>query len=182
MQANRRTQLLILLLIAAAIAAGSGWSILQTSRANAAASLRDLGICKTELVAIDVKSPAAAAGSSPTSDDKAINRQLRAAAIAAHLSDQLASIDPGTAARIRDSDYTQTPIYVRLNAVALRQLIGFLYELSITDQSLRTSDIELSPPLVNPPNRTDSSDLWTADVTLSYLEYAQRQSQPLESR
>ena len=58
--------------------------------------------------------------------------------------------------------------------------MGFLYELSITDNSLRTSDIELSEPLTPQANGTDRSDLWTADITLSSLTYQQRQ--PPDSR
>jgi hypothetical protein len=167
MIAHRRTQLLILLLIASAIAAASSWQVLNSHRQYADASQKDRAICLTELAAIGGKATAAEQSTVP--DDLAINRRLRGAAIAAHLSDQLASIEPGAAARLPNSDLSQTPIYLRLNAVSLKQLVGFLCELSATDNTLRTSDIELSPPLAAPSSRAEPAEVWTADITLSYL-------------
>jgi hypothetical protein len=174
MAPRQRTQLLALLLIPSAIAAASGWSSLNTNRANALDRQKDLAICNTELATINVKAATSAGQNTATTDDLAINRRLRGAAIAAHLSDQLSSVDPGAAVRLPDSDYLQTPIYLRLNAVTLRELVSFLYELSSTDNALRTSDIELSPPLASPPAGAEAGDRWTADITLSYLAYAQR--------
>jgi len=174
MAPRQRTQLLALLLIPSAIAAASGWSSLNTNRANALDRQKDLAICNTELAAINVKAATTAGQNTATTEDLAINRRLRGAAIAAHLSDQLASVDPGAAVRLADSDYLQTPIYLRLNAVTLQELVSFLYELSSTDNALRTSDIELSLPLASAPAGAEAGDRWTADITLSYLAYAQR--------
>jgi hypothetical protein len=173
MAQTRRTQLLIILLLASAVVAVMAWSGLATRRGDAAASQEDLSACILELESINPKA-AGAADASAAADDLAINRRLRGAAIAAHLSDQLASIEPGAPVQLRDSDTTQTPIYVRLNAVSLPQLVSFLRVLSSTDNGLRTSDIELSPGLATSPNRNDGGESWTADVTLSYLTVAQR--------
>jgi hypothetical protein len=177
MTSTRHTHSLVLLLIASAIASAGAWSMLDTRRSSAIASQKDRAICLSELSAIGNNSSAA---DPQAADSLTLSRRLRGAAVAAHLGDQLASIDPGSPARVRDSDYMQTPIYLRLNAVSLRQLVAFLYELSITDNSLRTTDIELTPPLTTPVNRPDPGDLWLADITLSCLTYQQRP--PAESR
>lgn len=169
---SRLTQLLILLLIASAIAAAASWSVLDSHRRYADESRKNCAICLTELAAIGARTTTT--DNAPAPDDLAINRRLRGAAVAAHLSNQLVSIEPGAAAHLPDSDFTQTPIYLRLNAVSLQQLVGFLYELSVTDNSLRTGDIELSPPLAAPPAGTSPAEVWTADVTLDYLAYQQQ--------
>ena len=177
MHANRRSQLLLLLLIVSMIACGAAWGFLKSQRSNAVSSGYDLRVCETELAGMSASSTAGQARASATGDDIAINQQLRAAAISARLSDQLVSIEPGTSSRIGETDYTRTPIYVRLNAVSLVQLVGFLYQLAIDNHALTTSDIELSPPTAAPLDSSTSSEIWTADLTLSYLQYAKHQSQ-----
>ena len=170
MTARRRTLLLILLLIATAVACPMTWSMMDTRREAAALSQDDLATCQREWAEMNLKS--GADPNSTTEADPPINRELRSAAIAAQVPEQLASIDPGTAARVADSDYLQTPVFVRLNAVTLRQLVEFLHELSATDSSLRSTEIELSPALTAAPNRSTPGEAWTADLTISHLAYA----------
>ena len=173
-----KTQCLILLLIVSMFGAASAWSYMGANRERALKSQKDKVTCAAEMAVMNVAGSTSA--DSAAGDSTAINRRLRSAATSARLADQLVSIDPGSAVRVHDSDYVQTPIYLRLNAVSLQQLVGFLYALSIADNTLTTSDIELSLPLAIPVNRTDAVDLWTADITLSCVSYQQRQ--PSESR
>jgi hypothetical protein len=171
MQTAQRTKLLLVLLVVAGIAAIWAWSSMSSARDRAVAAQRDLSLCRQEIADLD-RWQGAPTSASLTPDDPELNRRLRGAATVAQMTDQLVSIEPGPAIRIRESDFTQTPIYLRLNAVTLGQLVTFLHQLSTSDASLHTSAIEMSIPQTAPGNVDDSSEAWTADVTLAYLTYA----------
>lgn len=168
MTTSKRTILLVLLLAAAAVGTVAAWSRLDASRSRATAGREGLAACRVKLAAIDARSAVTGGG---TADEVTIDRRLGKAAAAASLDQQLASTDFGSPARAGDSAFTQTPVYLRLNAVTMAQLVGFLIDLSAGDNAVRTTDIDLTPPLVAPPAHS-AGDHWTADVTLAYLAFS----------
>src|SRR6185312_1535169 len=92
-----------------------------------------------------------AAAATPAADGEAqLNQRLRAAALDAGLSDQLLSIEPGQPQQLRDHDLKDTPIFLQLNGVALRQLVAFLRRLTEDDPHIVPRNISLTAP----PNAT----------------------------
>jgi hypothetical protein len=103
---------------------------------------------------------------------------LRGAATIAGVADQLVSIEPGQPTPLRDSDFSETPVYLRLRALTLRQLVTFLHQLSTGNAGVRAKAIELSPPPDSSAAPTSAAggadEQWTGDVTLAYLTYTPR--------
>jgi hypothetical protein len=165
----KRTILLVLLLAAAAAGAGAAWSRLDSGRSRADASRDDLSACRAKFAAIDSISAMTGAA---TADEATIDRRLARAAAAALSDQQLASTDVISSARAGDSNFTQTIVSLRLDAVTLKQLVGFLTELSAGDNAVRTTDIDLTPPQTARPAGAEAGDRWTADVTLVYLAFS----------
>jgi hypothetical protein len=111
-----------------------------------------------------------------------LNLRLHAAAAAAEIPDP-ASIEPGTPTRVPDSDYEDLPVFVRLDALTLKQLVTFLHDLARNDASCRAKMIELSAPegssaAVPATQNSNSPETWSADVTLAYRIYSPRVRQP----
>jgi len=170
------TRLLILLLLLSAIAAVVAYAKLDNSRDAAIASQRDLSICRADLADLSRwhSTPGSAA---TTGDDRAFNKDIRIAAIAAGIPNELASVEVGQPVRFEESDYLEMPLFLRLNAVTLRQLTTFIHQLSQNDSRLRAKIIELSVPteIVPQPNRqprSSQAEFWTADLTLARLSYS----------
>jgi len=180
------TKLLILLVLAAGAASALAYSHLQTARDHALLREHDLAICTADLSSI-----ASASGQGivvrPGVDDPELNRRLRSAATIAGVGNELVSIDPGPARQVRDTDYDETVVYLRLDNVTLRQLVTFLHQLSSRDKALRTKSLQLAPPaptgiarapLPATTLKQESGELWTADVTLAYLSYSPHGNKP----
>lgn len=169
---RRRTPLLIALVVAAGLAAAVAFSWLQKQRSAAEAAGRDLARCRADLADL-ARWNAAGSGDVPlTADSPELNRRLHDAAAEAGVPDELASIDPGQPRPVRDTDYAETLVFLRLNSVTLRQLVTFLHNLSAHDAGVRTRSIELGAPAGQGPD--GGGDAWAADVTLAYLSYAPR--------
>ncbi len=177
---SRTTQLLIVLLIAAAAVMGVAYSRLGTAREHAALRQSDLALCMADLAEMT-----SGAGPGivvrPGVDDPELNRRLRAAATIAGVPNELVSIDPGPARQVRDTDYDETVVYLRLDNVTLRELVTFLHQLSEKDKALRTKMLQLAPPTqtgIVRPTVALAGELWTADVTLAYLSYSPHRAKP----
>ena len=169
------TTLLALLLLAAAVLAVFSLLRMESAREDANASERDLAVCQEDLADLAKWRAVRTTGAPTNSTDPELNRRLSAAAVAAGIPGELASIEPGQPNRVRETDYTETPVYLRLNAVTLRQLLTFLNELSASDAAVRAKTIELAPPaVVGPANPQTPGEFWTTDVALAYLTYAPR--------
>jgi hypothetical protein len=162
---NVRTSLLIALLLAASLTAMVSVAHLRTAREHAEASTHDLAICRQQLAALrtSTKAPAgmATVGADPVSP---LNQLIREAASGTDTTTKLVSIQPGQSARIVGTDYQETPVFVRLDPMPLKQLVTFLYEPSSRDPRVRTRSIELSA--------AESSNTWSADITMGYLSYS----------
>jgi hypothetical protein len=81
----------------------------------------------------------------------------------------LINIDPGQPQRVAGTDYREMSVPVRLEQVALKQVITFLHKLSTDDSTLRVKQIDLMAP-----REDDLSDKWNVNVTLAYMVYAPR--------
>ena len=100
-------------------------------------------------------------------DPAGIDRQLRDAAGVAGVADRLVSVEPGEANHVAGTGRQELPVFLRVEPVALRDLVTFLHELTRADSSCRAAAIELSTP---PQPAAD--ELWVADVTLAYTRAA----------
>jgi hypothetical protein len=166
--------LLALLLLCGAILAGYSAMRLFDARESAAHARGDLRTCRADLSDLEKWRSGRTTGVPLTAQDPELNRRLSAAAVAARISGELSSIEPGTPARVKDADYTETKVFVRLGAVTLPELVKFLQDLSAADSAVKTKSIELQTPDVpaSPPQR--AGEMWTCDLTLAYLAYAPR--------
>ena len=102
-----------------------GWAVPAMKRTGASAILPSVGQTLRTWHWRAGRTTAAPVNSA----DPELNRRLSAAAVAAGISGELASIEPGQPTRVRQTDYTETPVYLRLSAVTLRQLLTFLTDL-----------------------------------------------------
>jgi hypothetical protein len=168
------TTLLVLLLLCSLVLAVVSLFRLTGAREDADQSERDLAVCRADLSDLARWRSVRTTGAPVNSADPELNRRLSAAAVAAGIPGELASIEPGQPNRVRETDYTETPVYLRLNAVTLRQLLTFLTDLSASDAAVRPKSIELATPAALPANPQSPGELWTTDVTLAYLTYAPR--------
>jgi hypothetical protein len=171
---GRTTQLLIVLVALALVCAMIGGIRLNDARRSAISRADDLQAVRDALADIarhgggPLKSPSAI-----SSNDPELNRRLRAAAVAAGVADQLTSVEPGQPARLRDGDFVETPVFLRLDGATLRGTVGMLSRLCADDPSITVKSIELSPPQTAPaPVTAAPAETWTADLTVAYLVYS----------
>jgi hypothetical protein len=167
------TTLLVLVLLCAAVFLIFAMLRLAGARDDAAGSTGDLVICRADLADLARWRARRTTAAPLSAADPELNRRLSAASVAAGIPGELASIEPGQPNRVHDSDYTETPVYVRLEAVTLRQLVNFLSALTASDAAVRPKSIELATPAA-PPANASVGELWTTDLTLAYLTYAPR--------
>jgi hypothetical protein len=169
---KQRTPFLAILLLLAVAAALYAYFHFDAARDAAAHSAADLSTCRVLLADL---SQQRAGDATPAEDEPELNRALRSAATVAGVGDRLVSIEPGQPTSLRDSDFSETPVYLRLRAATLRQLVTFLLNLSGSTSGMRPKSIELSPPAVPASEVIGSEEeRWTADVTLALLSYTPR--------
>lgn len=171
--ASQSTTLLTLLLLATGATVAVAFLRLESLHDSAGAAQRDLQVCRSELAELAQWQSTRTTGAPLNSSDPALNRRLTAAAVAAGISGELASIEPGQPIRLRDTDYSETPVYLRLNAVTLRQVANFLTDLSSHDAAVRAKTIELAIPSA-PPQPPSTVERWTTDIALAYQTYSPR--------
>jgi hypothetical protein len=161
-----RTSLLSALLIAAIATAWVALVEFQTARDRADVSASSLEACRAELS--DLRSAGASripAISAPGGPNQ-VGQILREAAASAGAAERLTSIEPGQTARLEGTDYQETPVFLRLESLTMKQLVTFLHQASTRDTRAHCRSIELSPA---PP-----TDAWSADVTIGYLSFSPR--------
>ena len=170
---EQTTTLLALLLVCGVLLAAFGALRLSRAREAAVDAQRDLVRCRSELADLEKWRAGRTTGAPLTGKDPELNSRLSSAAVAAGISGELASIEPGTPARVRDADYTETKVFVRFGQVTLPELSTFLKDLSAADSAVRTTSIELSTPEAPGPAKRPG-EMWTCDLTLAYLTFAPR--------
>ena len=168
------TRLLAALVALLAIATTLAGVRLGAARDAALASERDYELCQADLRDLRAWQGTTGASGDATAANPELNRRIRQAATTAGIGDQLASIEPGTPTRARDSDALRTPIFLRLDGVTLRQVVTFVHELTAADASLRATGLEFATPPPGAGPVTIGQELWTADLTLSESGVAPR--------
>ena len=174
---GRTTQLLLALVTLSLACAIVGAVRLNDARRGAIGRADDLARVRGALAEIAQKGGRPLTSGSIASGDPELNRRLRAAAVAAGVADQLTSIEPGQPARLRDGDFVETPVFLRLDATTLRGVVGMLSRLRADDPAITIKSIELSPPppptqLASPAASTQPAETWTADLTVAYLAHS----------
>jgi hypothetical protein len=165
----RQTKLLVLLLLIAGVCAWISWSRMDRLHDAAQTAQQDLDVCRGYLH--DLSATGTATTLTGAVDASELNRRLREAAASAQISEKLVSVEPSQAQRLANSDYSELPVFLRLESVDLRQLVAFLQQLGGSDAGCRTKLLNLDPaPGDQSPER------WSADVTLGYLLYSPRQN------
>jgi hypothetical protein len=169
---SHRTKLLLALLVAASLAAGLGYSWQDKQRSAAALAAQDLAVCRANIVDLVRWNSGSASGPAPAASSPDLTVRLHIAATEAGMPDQIASIDHGQQRQLQDTDYAETLVLLRLNAVTIRQLVTFLHQLSEHDASVRAKSVGLGLPTGQ--GADSAGDTWAADVTLACLTYAPR--------
>lgn len=167
----RRTHLLIALVIVAAAAATVARAHLSKSRIGAVAARRDLTSCARQIADLHRWRTGAEARSIEP-DTSQLTRLLREAASEAGALDSLVSIEPGPSAS-QAGEYAQLPVFLRLEALPMKELTMFLHRLASIDPSSRAQSIELSPA-----GTRQQVELWNADVTIAYISYQPGEGRP----
>jgi hypothetical protein len=152
----------LILLVAA------GWRFVSAAD-QLARTQDDWHVCQREFSELESLRSKRTINAPLASSDAELNRRLNASAISAGIAKELTTIEPGTPIRVRDFDYTQTPVYLQLNSVTLHQLVTFLDSLTSADAAVQAKTIELNPA---PSNESD--ERWTSAVALEYQTYAPR--------
>jgi hypothetical protein len=177
-----RTTKLLAMLVAVSLAAAVVACVhLRDVRASAAGQADDLRRVEQLLSEIAAHGggggggggAGGAATASAGSNDSALGRRLHAAAVAAAVVDRMTSVEPGQPARVRDSDFVETPLYVRLDGVSLRDTVSMLTSLCAANPNVGVKSIELSPPATSAiPSTQPSGEAWTADLTIVGMTYS----------
>ena len=165
---SRRTNLLALLVVVAGVCAVVAFFHLQDARAAALASENELvkgRAALEELTSGNSGQRIATATPSEQQLDQLIN------AAATESNTKISSIEPGPADPQASSGYVETAVFLRLDALSMRQLVTFLHALSQRDAAVRAKSIELSPPAAQAAEAT-APDAWAADVTIGYKSFA----------
>ena len=172
----RTTKLLAMLVavsLAAAVVACVHLRDVRASAAGQAEDLRRVEQMLSEIAAHGGGGAGGAATASAGSNDSALGRRLHAAAVAAAVVDRMTSVEPGQPARVRDSDFVETPLYVRLDGVSLRDTVSMLTSLCAANPNVGVKSIELSPPATSAiPSTQPSGEAWTADLTIVGMTYS----------
>ena len=93
----------------------------------------------------------------------------------------LKRVDSRAPKRLTGSDYLQHQIEAELQAITMQQLIEFLLYLNEHAPEFEVSDLHLS--VARKRSKTaETSELWEAEVTLTYLIYAATIRRPSFSR
>ena len=167
---RRRTVLLVMLVATAAIACAAAGLWMSEKRESALVAATDLAAARRDMSYIAQARLAPGQNVAQSLDSSQISRRIREATRAAGLDDP-SSLEPSPPARVGTSDYTETPVYLALEPLTLRQLVTFLHHLCRIDPGARIKQIELSPP-ESIAAQEGPEDLWTAGVAVGYLTYS----------
>ena len=168
--AARRTRLLALLVGAALVTAAPAISGLPRLRRQAAAEAQDWAACQRYLADLGQRPLALSANGSAGVPD--LNRRICDAATSAGVQQNLSSVEPGVPRPIPNSGQSELPVYLRFEAMTLRELCAFLSKLGSDDPLSHVKNVELEPVPADAPVTTrptaDAAERWTADVTVAY--------------
>ena len=174
---NHRTQVLGFIVFLSLCSALVAYGRLEKSRANALADERDLRSVHHDLADIVQATGGLQIAGGRLDNPSELTRRLGSAAVIAGVRDQLVDIDPGSPAKVGNSEYSELPVILRFEKITLQQLTVFFHQLSVNDPGSRAKTIELTPPEASgslasrsaAPASLRGEELWTADVTVAYL-------------
>lgn len=164
---NRNRVLAICLIVAAV--AGLSWSygFMAAKRSYALAAGADADACREMAAKIDHLShrPALASDSERLADEihGLVEKAARSAGIGAQGILRITHEQPQ---RLGNSAYKEKPTVVAMRNVSLQQLTDMMYGLSSQEKGLSAKVIRLTTP-----TNSEASDLWNAEVAVSYLIY-----------
>ena len=171
---RRTTTLLLLLVLSAGAACLVAWLWSSAQRDAAHLAAQTLASTRRNIQAIAALRQSPGRSVAQSLDTPAVTARIRQAAHAAALAEP-SSLEPGPAARVGATDYTETPVYLGFEPLTLKQLLTFLHHLSRLDPGVRAKQIELSTPqsgeAAAPVQR---EELWQADIAVGYLTYSPR--------
>lgn len=156
---------LMLLLLAMAAVWSTNTMIAESESARSAAE--DIASCKVLAATIESLREKPAIASVSAMGVQELGERIEAASRQAQLPpSSLEGVFPQASRRVGDSAYLSKPTSLSLRGVTLEQLVTLLFHL--TDGSgLSARDLRLRTPHGGAP-----SNIWDADVTLSYLVYS----------
>lgn len=170
---SRRDAAWLLVLLGACVAAFVGYGFLASSRGSADRVARDLHDCRVIAGRIDqMRHLPSAAGSSELQEGEIVRLIEQASRTANMTRDQIARIWPEDARRLGQSPYKEKPTRIHLRRVTLRQTVTFLHALCDGQSGLRVSGLRLVAP-----REAETRELWSVEVTLSYLIFAPSHAQ-----
>jgi hypothetical protein len=154
----------ILLLVLLALTTASAWMAyghLEQKRDAALQAMADARSCR-----LDLRTIAAAGAAAGVADDAPDESQLDGLlnAAAKEAGTTLSSIEPGPAGERPQAGFVERSVFLRLDALSLRQLATFLRATRQHAPSARAKLIELASPAAPQPS---GPDVWAADVTIS---------------
>jgi len=167
---NRRTAILLTALLAGlAATALAGLHHLNRQRAAALTARGDLLECRRLAADLErlMARPALAADRERLAAET--TRLIEAAAKEAGLAPAgLLRIIPAPPQRVGDSVYKEKPTQIILKNATMRQIVGLIHSLAAGQEGLTARSIRLTAV---PPQPPAVSELWDAEITVSYLIY-----------
>ncbi len=164
---RRQATLIAVLAVLLAVLAGYSRQSLQAARAVAIAAETDLAACRKLARVLDTLDRDASRATDPSQRDVELRRNVeRAAAAAGVPDDSLKRMIPESSTRVGDTPYKEHPTRIDLRNVTRRQIVTLLHSLLAAEDGLRIKTIRLTAPKPD-----DTTDLWNAEVLLTYLRY-----------
>jgi len=166
---NRRT-VLLLTILAVCLAAVCYYSYdgMVSCKEAALASANDLTLCREMIKSIEQYRHRPALASEHELLATQTNGLIEKAAMDAGISQKsLVRITPEPARRIEDSPYKEKPSQILLRDVTLKQMVPFVH-------NLLTAGLNARAIRLVSPKPEDTGQLWTMEITMSYLVYDPR--------
>jgi hypothetical protein len=149
------------------LAGAAGWSAnwMAAQRAVARSAARDLAECKRLAEQIRELRRKPNVASSEALGDQELGKRIAEASRQARFDSVPADVLHPAPRRVGDSPYLRKPTVLRLDKVALPQLVVFLYQVT-EESSLNVRSLKLTAP-----RGEANARVWDARVTLTYLIY-----------
>ena len=164
---ERRTRLLVLLVVVSALCATVAYARMARQRDLARDARADLAECQALIAQLTGASSTAIPAAAPP-DLGDLNRRIRAASTAAGLPESsLPSIESRQPMPVENSDLREMALFLGFDSMTLEQLATFLHRMTGSDRSCTVETIELSVP--ETPDGKPADTQWRADLQLTYL-------------
>jgi hypothetical protein len=161
---TRRESILTGLTLIALLLA-TGWSCSELASQRDAAQFAQFSTANCRALAATIKSSAASTSSSLILHPSSFSASLSSAADQAQIApSSIAQIDPQPIRPVADSSFEQHPVRISFHDLTLRQLVSFLHALPYPAEELHLSAT------------SDTTNTWSADLTVTYIAPAREAS------